>query len=176
MTPSLAPAGVAIEPLTAERFAPFGDVVPAHAASGRPVNQGRGRRSDLDRLEHAGEAAEPRLAVYDLDPSPLPVRVDLLERHPLSAQLFMALEAATFLVVVAPTRRSGDPDLAGLRAFAASPREAVVYAPGVWHMPLVSLQAPARFLMAMWETGDSRDCEEWRLADPLDVNSGLWRP
>ncbi len=82
-------------------------------------------------------------------------------------------ERAALLLAV---RRAGVRDLSVMRAFEATPREGLVYAQGVWHMPLVSLQSPARFLMAMWETGDSRDCEEWHLAEPLAVNPGPWRP
>ena len=54
------------------------------------------------------------------------------------------------------------------RAFVGRRGEGVIYAPGVWHLPMVALGEPADFAMLMWETGDpAADCEvrEIRRAD-----------
>jgi ureidoglycolate lyase len=171
------PARLRVEPLSAEAFAPFGTVLAAEPGPGaKRVNEGRGRRADLDDLAHDPTAGRPRLALYAIAASAYPVAVALLERHRLSAQLFLPLGAGPFLVVVAPASPGGAPDLASLRAFEAHGRQGVVYAPGVWHMPLVALAGEGRFLMAMWESGDARDCEEWHLAPPWDVSPDPWRP
>ncbi len=50
--------------------------------------------------------------------------------------------------------------------------EGVVYAPGVWHLPMVALGEPADFAMLMWETGDpSADCEVHEIAAPMLVSA-----
>lgn len=174
---ALLPGRIRVEPLSPGSFAPFGAVIAAEPGpDAKRVNEGRGRRADLDGLAHDPAAGRPRLALYGIDASAYPVPVALLERHPLSAQFFLPLDAGPFLVVVAPALSGGAPDLAGLRAFEAHGRQGVVYAPGVWHMPLVALAGEGRFLMAMWEAGDPRDCEEWHLTLPRDVSPDPWRP
>ncbi|KAI0514545.1 ureidoglycolate hydrolase [Xylaria bambusicola] len=89
--------------------------------------------------------------------------VKVLERHPFTSQTFIPLTADTskrYLVIVAPTleRREDDgdgkllpapegtglpgrglPDVRGLRAFVASGEQAVTYAAGTWHAPMVAL-------------------------------------
>lgn len=161
---------IAATPLDAGSFAEFGEVLALSALQPASVNEGRGLRRNVPRL-----AAQPGLrdsvALYDLAPSLPPVPVGLVERHPLAAQLFMPLEVGRWLVVVMPQRPDGTPDAAGVRAFVAGPDQAVVYAPGVWHLPLVALDRPARFLMRMAEGGTADDCHERRLAPALHVTA-----
>ncbi len=159
------PAG----PLDREAFAPFGAVI-APAGASRRVNEGRGLRTEVPAsLVHTTGAASPSLAIYDIAPSHWPVALGMVERHPLTSQLFVALEGGAFLVVVAPATAEGGPDARGARAFVARAGSGIVYAPGVWHLPLVAMERPGRFLMMMWETGTERDCEECRLDTPLTI-------
>lgn len=164
------------EPLAAAAFSPFGEVVAADRLSSRPVNEGRGLRMDLPSIRPA--AGEPSagpnrpqdvVSVYEIAPSALPVHVALVERHPLSAQLFFALDAARWIAVVMPPRPDGSPDGAAARAFVGTAGQGLVYAPGVWHMPLVALDRTGRFLMRMREDGSAQDCLEHVLSEPLDV-------
>jgi ureidoglycolate lyase len=159
------PAG----PLEHEAFAPFGTVIEPSGAS-RRVNEGRGLRTEVPAsLVHSTGAASPSLAFYDIAPSHWPVSLALVERHPLTCQMFVSVEGGAFLVAVAPLAGDGGPDMERARAFVARPGSGIVYAPGVWHLPLVALERPGRFLMMMWETGTERDCEERPLARPLLV-------
>lgn len=159
---------LAARPLEAAAFAGFGEVLSLSGSGAVSVNQGRGERRDLPR-----PAGQPGLretaALYDLSPSSLPFDVTLVERHPLTAQLFVPLDVARWLVLVMPQRPDGSPDPAGARAFLAGSDHAVIYAPGVWHLPLVALDRPGRFLMRMWEAGTAEDCREARLDAPLRV-------
>lgn len=175
-----APARLRAEPLDASGFAPFGSVLETGSATTVPVNEGRGRRMDMPRLDPEGRwsarrpaAGGPELrdtvALYALEPSLLPVRVALVERHPLTPQLFWPLEAGRWVVVVMPSGADGEPDAGAARAFLAAPGQALVYAPGTWHLPLAVLDRPARFLMRMAESGTADDCHERVLASPFDV-------
>lgn len=82
--------------------------------------------------------------------------VKFLERHPFTTQTFtpIASSAETYLVVVAPTLAPsandseypvpkevsrGLPDLKNLKAFVADKNQAVTYAAGTWHAPMVVL-------------------------------------
>lgn len=148
-------------PLTVEGFAPFGDVVSAGLRAGAAANQGTAVRFDrCARLESTREGAPPNLAVFRSTPQALPLPVRLLERHPCSSQAFLPLIVSRYLVIVAPTRPDGAPDLDGLQAFVAGPGQGINYHRGVWHHPMVALDAPAELAMLAWEDGTARDCEE----------------
>ena len=92
---------VTTRPLTAEAFAPFGDVIdtgPHHARI--PINGGRTRR--LAAMGYAvalGEGAKVGLTIFEGDPSTLPLRLEMVERHPLGSQAFVPLSPAPFLIV-----------------------------------------------------------------------------
>jgi ureidoglycolate lyase len=158
------------EPLAAAAFAPFGQVLEAPGGPGRVVNLGTARRHDrAAALENTRSAAEPNVAVFRCRPQALPFRITLLERHAHSSQLFAALRAHRWLVVVAPALPDGGPDTGGLRAFLCGPGQGVNLARGVWHHPVVALDEPAELLMLAWEDGGPGDCEEHPLAAGPEV-------
>jgi ureidoglycolate lyase len=136
----------------------------------KPVNEGRGTRQDLPEARAADARADrPSTALYRLAPSPLPLRVSLLERHVLTEQVFWPLSAGRFVVVVCPSRADGSPQAEDLVAFLAEPGQALVYAAGTWHLPLAVLEQEALFAMRMWDSGSPLDCEEYTLAQPVTV-------
>jgi ureidoglycolate lyase len=163
-------ARVPLETLTREAFAPFGDVVTAGLGAGRDTNLGTALRFDWSAaLENARPGARPNLAVFRSTPQALPFRVTLLERHAHSTQVFAALRAARWLVIVAPGAPDGGPDPAGLRAFVAQQGEAINFRRGTWHHPVIVLDEPAELLMLAWEDGGAGDCEERALARPVRI-------
>ena len=90
------------EPLTAEAFAPFGDVIEATGAS-FPINDGMcDRFHDLARMEFTGDGARCGISLGMSRPFPLPHVFALVERHPLGSQAFVPMTEDPFLVVVAP--------------------------------------------------------------------------
>ena len=158
------------QPLSVDAFAPFGAVISAGLREGTSANQGTAVRFDwCAPLVNARPGAKANLAVFRSSPRPLPFTVRLLEQHPHSTQVFLPMVCARFLVMVAPTARDGGPDLAGLRAFVCGPGQGVAYAPGVWHHPILALDAPAEFAMLAHEDGSAGDCIEFPLATPLEV-------
>jgi ureidoglycolate lyase len=157
------------EPLTVGAFAPFGRVLPIALAPSRVVNEGRAVRRDLGpALVRHAPAAEPAAALYEIAPSASPVRIAVAERHPLTEQLFWPLDVARWLAVVFPAAAEGGPDVERARAFVAGPDLALIYAPGVWHAPLVALDRRGLVLMRMVESGTPDDCHELSLAVPFE--------
>lgn len=151
-------------PLTAEAWAPFGDLI--EAGVGGDANQGTAQRRDhLAALVNArGPGAPLNVAAFRCLPRqgwPMPLR--LLERHPSSTQVFVPMNARRYLLVVA---LGGDrPDLSTLRAFVASGRQAVSYHPATWHHPMIALDAVTDFVCLVHEDGTSGDTVEVAL-DP----------
>lgn len=161
---------IAPEPLSVDAFAPFGDVVSAGLRAGTSANQGTAVRFDGSAaLASDRPAARPNLAVFRSTPVALPFRIRLLERHPHSSQAFLPMLCAAFLVIVAPTAAGGEPDLGGLRAFRCGPGQGINYRLGVWHHPILALEAPAEFAMLAWEDGTSSDCVEWPIGEEILV-------
>lgn len=160
-------------PLSAPGFAPFGDVISAGLRSGTSANQGTAVRFDWSaQLENRrGDGARPNLAVFRSLPQPLPFTVKLLERHPHSTQVFLPLVCSRFLVCVAPSLPNGEPHVQGLRAFICGPGQGINYRAGVWHHPIIALDAPAEFAMLAWEDGSTGDCEERAIAHPIEIGA-----
>jgi ureidoglycolate lyase len=158
-------------PLTSEAFARFGDVIEMGANS-TTVNQGRGRRFDLalDLRPADPRAKRPAAAIYRINPSALPFEVSMIERHPLTAQLFYPNRAGRFLICVFDARPDGEPDTDSAHAFIGNAGQGVVYRAGTWHGPLVALDTQGDFLMQMCECGGPLDCEERTLESPLTIS------
>lgn len=143
---------IAIEPLTAEAFAPYGGLVVPPAGAGRDYFDAP--------LETRRPHAWPSLSVARIEAAAsLPLTADRMERHPFSSQSFVPLGPERYLVVVAPEAAEGGPDLGGARAFVPEPFVGITYGAGVWHHPMTVLAAPARFAVFMWNDGTAGDLD-----------------
>lgn len=144
--------------LSAEAFAPFGEVIEVEGRESRWINEDTCRRfDDLARIDVAECGGRPVLSVFEANPRPLPLQIRMLERHPLSSQTFIPLEGRAFLVVVAedgPTASA-----AQLRAYLSSGRQGVNYRRNTWHHPLIALGEVSRFLV-IDRGGSGENCEE----------------
>lgn len=157
-------------PVTAEAFAPYGEVVSAGLKQGSSANQGTAVRFDWSaQLESDRPGARPNLAVFRSAPQPLPFTVKLLEHHPHSSQAFLPMICARFLVIVAPTASDGGPDASRVEAFVCGPGQGVNYRRGTWHHPIIALDQPAELAMLAWEDGTAGDCVERQLDAPLSI-------
>jgi ureidoglycolate lyase len=147
-----------VERLTKEGFAPFGDVVEMDGAEELKINQGYARRFvDLAKLDLSREEGRPMISIVRARQWPLPMRIRMLERHPLGSQCFYPLSRHDWLVVVAAGDKT--PDLSTLRCFLATGTQGINYRANVWHHPLLPLAMEQDFL-AIDRTGPGRNLEE----------------
>jgi ureidoglycolate lyase len=131
---------LAIEPLTAEAFKPFGDLIEAtDNAQHFTINQGFAERFHrLAQVDVTTDGGQPAISIFKARARALPLQLSVLEKHPFGSQAFMPLSGHGYVVVVA---LGGDaPDLATLKCFMASAQQGVNYAKGTWHHPLLALQ------------------------------------
>jgi ureidoglycolate lyase len=139
-----APRRLEATPLTREAFAPFGDVVEWGANAPITINEGFAERvNNLARIETTGETAKVNISIFTARVRPGPIRIRMMERHPLGSQLFYPLQDRDWLVVVCIDPR--DPET--YRAFRANGRQGVNYAPNIWHHPLLVLTNDERFFV-----------------------------
>ena len=133
------------EPLTAAAFAPFGDVIELAGAKQMPINAGTTIRfHDLAAVDVLAEGGRTLINLFRAQPRDVPVRLSLMERHPLGSQAFLPLGEAPYYVVVADDD-NGRPG--ALRAFVSSGWQGVNYAKNVWHHPLLALGAVRDFVV-----------------------------
>jgi ureidoglycolate lyase len=151
------------QPLRAERFAPFGDVLEAPPEPGRCFF-GKG-------LANRRPRATLSLAVVHTPPlAALPLVATRMERHEFSSQSFLALDVARWLVIVAPKTNAGGPDAERAQAFFAGPGQGVTYHADTWHHPLTVLDRPARFAVLIWLENSKTDEEFVTLKIPFTVD------
>lgn len=145
-------------PLTAERFAPFGDVIATSSSGTEPMNEARFER--YGNLATADVDAGGNVAisiVRSKSPTALPYHFDMVERHPLGSQAFIPLAGFSFIVVVAPPGEAVDP--ADLQAFVTNGSQGINYHRGTWHMPLIAFGEAQEFLVVDRAPGVG-NCEE----------------
>ncbi|KON80787.1 ureidoglycolate lyase [Azoarcus sp. PA01] len=166
-TPS-SPRTIVAEPLTREAFAPFGDVIEAgDAVRHFPINGGNTMRyHDLAKIE-PGADGHAILSIFRGQPRALPFAVQMMERHPLGSQAFVPMSGRPYLVVVAAAGQA--PSAQSLRVFRARGDQGVNYARGVWHHPLLALDAVSDFIV-IDRAGPGDNCDEVALADTVLID------
>ncbi|KAL9090977.1 MAG: hypothetical protein Q9159_001720 [Coniocarpon cinnabarinum] len=134
-----------------------------------------------------------------LSAAPRVFEVPILERHPFSSQTFVPMDLSSsdqttrYVVVVAPTIANGEaqmplefsysaqmqgiglPDLSNLRAFVAQGDQAVTYAAGTWHAPMIVLGGNSiNFVVWQYANGVAgEDCEEIHLNPQRPGKEGI---
>ncbi|APX13386.1 ureidoglycolate lyase [Tateyamaria omphalii] len=152
---------ITAQPLTAEAFAPFGDVLDCAGAPDKMINAGLcGRYHDRARLDFGDGRAG--VSLFKAEPRSLPYTLDLLERHPDGSQCFVPMSEHGFLVTVAPDD-GGTPGQP--LAFVSAPGQAINLHRGTWHGVLTPLHDPGLFAV-IDRIGDGANLEEVRL-DPV---------
>lgn len=150
------------EPLTAEAFAPFGEVLEP-TGDFRLINAGLCRRHhDRARLDFGTGRAG--ISVFDAEPRALPYDFDLIERHPEGSQAFLPMTQAPFLVIVAESPAVTP------RAFVTNGAQGINLYRGTWHGVLTPLHAPGLFAVVD-RIGEGANLEEHRFAEPWRVSA-----
>jgi ureidoglycolate lyase len=145
-------------PLTAAAFEPFGEVMETPPEFQRVYFERA--------LANGRTAAHPSFSMWRI--KPLLARelvMRQMERHAFSSQTFLPLDAARYLVIVAPAGR--EPDPARLQAFVARGDQAITYRMGTWHHGLTVLDRPASFAVFMWRDGTAADEEFFDIVPTL---------
>ncbi len=164
---------IVARPIELAAYQAYGELVRAGAgdSEGEAANLGTARRyGALSSLENMrGESARPNVSVFRSTPwHGDQFNVTMLEKHPLSTQLFVPMNARRYLVVVA--EGASVPDLATLRAFVVDGKTGITYRPGVWHHPIVALDQEIDFVSLVWEVGGDGDCVEWPASAQITVD------
>lgn len=155
------------EPLTAERFAPFGDVIETSRSQSVTMNLARFERFDnLCTVDLADGGPVAVSIARCRTPTTLPLRLEMVERHPLGSQAFVPLSPCKMLLVVAPPGESVD--AGDLRAFVSNGRQGFNYHRGTWHMPLISFAEGNEYLV-IDRGGSEPNCDQYSFDEVILV-------
>ncbi|MEM1365152.1 MAG: ureidoglycolate lyase [Pseudomonadota bacterium] len=156
---------ITIQPINAEAFAPFGDLLDCAGEPDRIINAGLcGRYHDRANLDcnPSDDAGRIGVSLFNAQTRSLPYEFDLVERHPLGSQCFVPMAHVGFLVIVAP-------DTDGIPgrplAFGTAPGQAINFHRNIWHGVLTPLHAPGRFAV-IDRIGTADNLEEYRYPHP----------
>ncbi|SDE78417.1 ureidoglycolate lyase [Salipiger thiooxidans] len=156
---------IRIQPLTADVFASFGEVLDTAGAPDKVINQGLcGRYHDRATLDFP-EGGRAGISLFQAELRALPYRLEMMERHPLGSQAFLPMSMDGFLVIVAPDEdgRPGTP-----RAFASRPGQGINFHRSTWHGVLTPLSGSGLFAV-IDRIGDGDNLQEHWFKKPYTI-------
>lgn len=147
------------QPLKQEAFSPFGQVIETTGHTPKIINNGNTARYDqLGLIQCANVGDQAVINIFRAQPRNLPLKIAMLERHPLGSQSFHPLSGEPYLVLVANAVPC--PTVQDLFLFIAQPHQGVNYALNTWHHPLLGLNKVCDFLVVD-RKGKGNNCEEY---------------
>ena len=160
-----------VEPLTAEAFADFGDVIETSGKQSFEINYGMADRYHaLAKVDVDSAGGFPVISLVDSKKYNMPQKVKIVERHPLGSQAFIPRDKTPFIVVVA---KPGDDVQANqLRAFITNGEQGINYLPGTWHGLLLTPFAAMSFV-CVDRDGAGENCEEFHFSDQDQLLLGM---
>ena len=132
---------VVIKPkkITKENFAKFGDIISTQNIKPMDINNGYAKRFDnLADINTSNNNATASMSIFSALKRSFPMKIDMMEKHPLGSQAFIPMKETNFIAFVAPS--SDIPDISKIESFIISPGIGINYNPGIWHFPLISTE------------------------------------
>lgn len=154
---------ITLTPLTAEAFKPYGDVIETESRDYFMINNGSTRRyHQLGDVDTSDEAGNTIISIFQATPVQYPLRVTMMERHPLGSQAFMPLLGNPYLILVAQLTGDLETDKLNpenIRGFISNGKQGVNYHKGVWHHPVLAFTGAINNKELIL-VGEGNNCEE----------------
>ena len=125
--------------ITKENFSLFGDIISTRDAKPIDINAGYAKRfDDLANINTSKDNGKTIVSIFSAKKRSFPMKIDMMEKHPLGSQAFIPMKETTFLCLVAPDGEK--PDLNKIESFIIPPGLGINYKNGTWHFPLISTE------------------------------------
>jgi ureidoglycolate lyase len=160
---------IRIQPLTAEAFAPFGEVIACNGNNFFHINDAHTERYHALSMTQTDGGSIGISIFRNIKKTELPCKISMLERHPLGSQAFIPMQGQAFLVVVAPNLNAEQPDLDQIHVFISNGQQGVNYRAGTWHHPLLTLEAPSDFTV-IDRIGSGHNCDVYSFTAKVIVH------
>ena len=132
---------IVIKPIkiSKKNFFLFGEVISSESIDPIDINSGYAKRFDnLANINTSKNDGKTIVSIFSALKRSFPMKIDMMEKHPLGSQAFMPIKETTFLSFVAP---EGDvPEINKIQSFIIPPGVGINYKPGIWHFPLISTE------------------------------------
>ena len=122
-----------------KNFNPYGDLISSDDIDYIDINAGYAKRFDnLANIETLNGGGKTIVSIFSASKRTFPMKIDMMEKHPLGSQAFIPMKETTFLSFVAPPGES--PEIGKIQSFIVPPKTGINYKPGIWHFPLISTE------------------------------------
>ena len=132
---------VVIKPkkITKENFAKFGDVISTQNIKSIDINNGYAKRfNNLANINISTNNGTAIVSIFSALKRSFPMKIDMMEKHPLGSQAFIPMKETNFIAFVAPP--DDKPEISKIESFVVSPGIGINYKPSIWHFPLTSTE------------------------------------
>jgi len=130
---------ITIKPIkiTKKNFSKFGELIDTKKRKPIIINNGYAKRfHDLGKINTSSKKGNPIISIFSAKKRSFPMKIDMMEKHPLGSQAFIPMKETVFLVFVAPKGKK--PDIKKIKSFIVPKQTGINYKPGIWHFPLIS--------------------------------------
>jgi len=125
--------------ITRTNFAAYGDLISSDDIKPMDINAGYAKRFDnLANINTSKDGGKTIVSIFSALKRNFPMKIDMMEKHPLGSQAFIPMKETTFLCFVAPPGES--PEIDKIQSFIIPPKTGINYKPGIWHFPLISTE------------------------------------
>ena len=126
-------------PVTKENFSKFGQLITTENIKPLEINNGYAKRFDkIAEIDTSTENGETTISIFSALKRSFPMKIDMMEKHPLGSQAFIPMKETTFLTFVAPEGEK--PKIDKIESFIVPKGKGVNYKTGVWHFPLIATE------------------------------------
>ena len=125
--------------ITRKNFSEYGDLISSNDINPMNINAGYAKRFDnLANINTSKDEGKTIVSIFSALKRTFPMKIDMMEKHPLGSQAFIPMKETTFLSFVAPLGEF--PDISKVQSFIIPPKTGINYRPGIWHFPLISTE------------------------------------
>ena len=125
--------------VTKKKFSKFGDLIDTTKKNPISINNGYAKRfHDLIKVDTSKKIGNPIVSIFKAKKRSFPMKINMMEKHPLGSQAFIPMEDTKFLVFVAP--KGNKPNIDKIKSFIVPKQTGINYKAGIWHFPLISIK------------------------------------
>ncbi len=150
--------------ITKENFSKFGDLITTKDIDPITINDGYAKRfNNIAKLDTSKENGKTIISIFSALKRTFPLKINMMESHPLGSQAFIPMKETTFLCFVAPSEKKLD--LSKIESFIIPPGLGINYKPGTWHFPLISTEDMNFLVVDRKGSGDNLKIQKLDLED-----------
>ena len=125
--------------ISKKKFKKFGELINTKNKKFININNGYAKRFDnLGNINTSRLSGTTIMSIFSAKKRSFPMKIEMMEKHPLGSQAFIPMDDAAFLVFVAP--KGEKPNINKIQSFIVPKQTGINYKPGIWHFPLISLK------------------------------------